>query len=236
MIRPAVVLFDLDRTLWDFEGNADKTFADLFAQYHLAERCHTSLEDFHSFYRQVNATLWEAYRNGTVSKEQLALQRFAIPLAHFGVEPCAQLAATLSDYYVHQGPKQTGLMPGARELLCYLKARHYELAIITNGFSEAQRPKMRTSGIDTFFSACFLSEEVGYMKPDIRFFQAVLSRLGLQPSECMVVGDDLRVDIEGAQRVGIPQIFYCPSSPTPPCTSIHPTYTVQHLLDIKNIL
>lgn len=168
---------------------------------------------FHAYYRIVNDQLWEAYRQGTITKEMLNLRRFTLPLEHFGMrEGVVQLSVQLGDFYVHEGPKQTGLMPGARHLLDYLAPKpHYTLCIITNGFSEAQIPKMHSSGIYHYFSYFFLSEELGAMKPHPAFFQEVLRRLGAHPEECIVIGDDYKVDIEGAARMGIPTIFYNPS-------------------------
>ena len=204
------LLFDLDRTLWDFEGNADITFGKMYSQFELERMTGVDCETFHTYYRIVNDQLWEAYRQGTITKEMLNLRRFTLPLEHFGMrEGVVQLSVKLGDFYVHEGPKQTGLMPGARHLLDYLSQKpEYTLCIITNGFSEAQIPKMHSSDIYRYFKHFFLSEELGAMKPHPAFFQEVLRRLGARPEACIVIGDDYKVDIEGAMRCGIPTIFY----------------------------
>jgi putative hydrolase of the HAD superfamily len=49
---------------------------------------------------------------------------------------------------------------------------------------------------------CFISSEVGYPKPDTRFFAAIESQLGLQPSDLLLVGDDWTNDILGARAAG----------------------------------
>jgi putative hydrolase of the HAD superfamily len=48
----------------------------------------------------------------------------------------------------------------------------------------------------------FISSEIGYPKPDQRFFRAVEDRLGLQPSQILLVGDDRVNDIIGGQSAG----------------------------------
>lgn len=204
------LLFDLDRTLWDFEGNADITFAKMYSQFALQELVGVDCATFHQQYRIVNDQLWEAYRNGSITKEMLNIRRFSIPLEYFGLrEGVIPLSLRLGDFYVHEGPKQKGLMPGARHLLDYLSQKSdYSLCIITNGFSEAQIPKMHSSDIYRYFNHFFLSEEVGYMKPNPRFFLATLERLGASPQDCVVIGDDYNVDIVGASHAGIPTIFY----------------------------
>ena len=236
------LLFDLDRTLWDFDGNAERTYHSMFDHFAIEQLCHVDFETFHERYRQINDMLWEAYRQGTVSKEQLSLRRFSLTFGAFGLDPespdIIHLSLKMADYYVHEGAKQTGLMPGARELLDLLDTQRdrFSLSVITNGFSEAQIPKMRTSHIDHYFSHFFLSEDLGFMKPDPRFFSAVLHRLNATPDHCLVIGDDYKVDIAGAMALGIPQVYYnIHNTPLPPASST-PTHVISHLLQLKDLL
>ena len=231
------LLFDLDRTLWDFDGNAAVTFQDMYARFGLKVLCHTDVDTFHRYYCQVNGVLWNGYRKGTVTKEELHVDRFRLPLEHFGLRHCERLAQELGDYYVQEGPKQTGLMPGTRELLEYLRNEgSWELGVVTNGFSEAQWPKMKTAGIYDYFRHFFLSEEIGFMKPDVRFFQVAQRQLQAKPEEVLVVGDDYFVDIVGARSAGMPQIYYNYLCQKLPQDAVLPTYEVRHLLEIKTIL
>ena len=46
MNRPAVLFFDLDRTLWDFERNSMETLKGLYADCGLAEKGEGGFEDF----------------------------------------------------------------------------------------------------------------------------------------------------------------------------------------------
>lgn len=236
------LLFDLDRTLWDFDGNALVTFQEMYALFELEQRCHVDFHTFHQFYFEVNDLLWEGYRNGTVSKEQLSINRFRLPLEHFGLRYCTPLAVQLSDYYVKEGPKQTGLMPGTRQLIEWLsryptaQSPRFQLGIVTNGFSEAQLPKMKTAGLYPYFQHFFLSEAIGYMKPDRRFFAAVQQALHAAPEEIMVVGDDFHVDIEGAQHAGMPQVYYNQSLRPLPKGAVPPTHEIHHLMEAQAIL
>ena len=203
------LLFDLDRTLWDFDGNANRTYRKMFDVFGLEALCGVDFETFHEKYREINDVLWDAYRNGTLTKELLSVRRFSLTLAAFGCDAesldIIRLSQRMGDYYVEEGTRQTGLMPGARELLEWLDTQRdrFSLAVITNGFSEAQLPKMKTAGIDKYFDYFFLSENLGYMKPDRRFFDAALSELGVPAEQCLVIGDDYKVDIEGAMKAGI---------------------------------
>ena len=186
--------------------------------------------------------LWEAYRNGTITKEMLSVRRFSYTLEAFGCDAndpkIIDLSCRMGEYYVVEGTRQKGLMPGARELLDWLDIRRdcYTLAVITNGFSEAQRPKMKFSDIDRYFDYFFLSEDLGYMKPDRRFFDAAIAKMGVKPEQCLVIGDDYKVDIEGAMNAGIPQVWYNLNGTVLPAGCPKPTYEIHHLLELKDVL
>lgn len=54
------------------------------------------------------------------------------------------------------------------------------------------------------------SELVGFNKPDPRFFQLALDRLGARPDQAIHVGDTVRADVRGAQAAGIRALHYDP--------------------------
>lgn len=231
------LLFDLDRTLWDFDGNAAVTFRKMYEHFALESILHTDYETFRSLYRTINEALWDAYRKGTITKEYLHVKRFSLTLEHFHTPPelTGRLAREMGDFYIAEGPKQKGLMPGCMDLLEHLKAKGcYHMSIITNGFGEAQMPKLRTSGLLPYFEHIFLSESIGINKPDHRFFEWVMESIKATKEDCLVIGDDYEVDILGAHNCGIDQIYYNPNGKRP--NADVPTYEVAHLGDIKAIL
>lgn len=236
------LLFDLDRTLWDFDGNADRTYRAMFEKFGLRGLCNVDYEVFHELYREINDSLWEAYRNGTLTKELLSVRRFSLTLAAFGCDSespeIIRLSQKMGDYYVEDGTRQTGLMSGAREVLewCGERRDQFVMAVITNGFSEAQLPKMKTAGIDKYFDYFFLSEDIGYMKPDRRFFDAAIAKMGAKPEQCLVIGDDYKVDILGAMNAGIPQVYYNLNGNPLPEGCAKPTYEIKDLRDLKDII
>ena len=227
------LLIDLDRTLWDFERNSLQTMREMFDKYELAKLYHTDFQTFLDTYHVSNYGLWQAYNNGTLTKEYLYVARFSLTLDHFGLSDTYALGKQLGDYYVFESPKKTALLPGTEELLPYLKEKGYRLSIVSNGFKEVQYEKMRTSGIYGYFDHVFLSEDIGYQKPDRRFFDWVLESLNAEPRQCMMIGDDITVDIAGARDAGIDQIF-CNFAGAKP--DFEPTHTVFELKSIMEIL
>ena len=200
------LLIDLDDTLWDFRRNSKIAMQEIYNDYEL-NQYYDSFESFYDIYMVKNHQLWEQYAKGEITKDYLSLERFLYPLRVVGNED-VELAKKLGKDFLYRTTMQTNLVDGAIETLEYLKAQGHILSIISNGFVEVQYTKLRRSGLIPYFANVFLSEEIGYQKPDIRFFQTVLDRLDASPSECLVIGDNFQTDIQGAQNANIRAVFY----------------------------
>ena len=226
------LLIDLDDTLWDFKANSKVVMQEIFNDYELI-KYYDSFESFHAIYMEKNHQLWEQYAKGEITKEYLSLERFLYPLRIAGVEN-EQLAKQLGEDFLHRTTMQTQLVEGAIELLDYLKNK-YTLSIVSNGFVEVQYIKLRRSGLLPYFTHIFLSEEIGYQKPDIRFFQAVLTKIDAKNTECLLIGDNLQTDIQGAKNANIDAILY-QKNDSSDANSSDIYHVVNSLLAIKNIL
>lgn len=225
------IFFDLDRTLWDFERNSRETLATLFKEVDLPAK---GIPDFMSFldtYHEVNLGLWEQYRDGHLPQSVLRPRRFDMSFQRFGLHDPV-LAAWFGEEYLKRSATRNDTFPGALELLLYLKP-HYHLHIITNGFADVQNAKLKQSGLSSFFSMVISSEEAGVHKPDPGIFRYALDKSQARASESIMIGDDLVVDIEGAQLAGIDQIWFNPSALE---ARFRPTYTVETLEEIREIL
>ncbi|MCR5049570.1 MAG: HAD-IA family hydrolase [Paludibacteraceae bacterium] len=99
------------------------------------------------------------------------------------------------------------LVSGAMEVVVTLHARGYRLFAASNSFGHLQRNRLQRAGLLAYLEDTYISMDIGYDKPDIRFFQEALHRCGLQPSEVLMVGDSMTTDILGAQAVGMDTCF-----------------------------
>ncbi len=202
------LFFDLDHTLWDFEQSAFHTFQLLFEKYQLNSRGVPALSQFIEVYTHQNLILWEAYRNGQLTKEVLSPLRFENTLQIFGIHD-RQLAVAIGDDYLYHSPRMVFLMQGAIELLDKLLPK-YTLHLITNGFEEVQFVKIIEAGLDKYFSTMTTSEEAGVKKPDIGIFNYALNKANAQANQSIMIGDNLEVDIIGAKQAGLDQVYYNP--------------------------
>lgn len=100
------------------------------------------------------------------------------------------------------------LVPEAKEMLDILRTKGYRLFAASNSFGHLQRRRLERAGILSYFEDTYISMDIGYDKPDIRFFQEALRRCGLQPSEVLMIGDSMTTDILGAQAAGIEALFF----------------------------
>ena len=225
------VFFDLDRTLWDFDAAAEVAFERIYDKYNLKSLGIPSAHEFHEVYHPLNEQLWVLYRENKITKDDLNRSRFLKPLEHYGIHDI-ELADHLSEDYMFYSPRIVRLVPGAMELLEYLKPK-YHLHQITNGFQEVQDTKLSLSGMKPFFETLTVSEEVGVKKPDPEFFFYALRKANAKSEESIVIGDEMAVDIDGARAAGIDQVFFNAKGDT---VEGERTFEVRSLLEIKGIL
>ena len=95
------------------------------------------------------------------------------------------------------------LDPRTRAFLVRLRRDGIRTAVVTNGTSAAQRPKLRNTGIDELVDAIMVSEEVGVAKPAPEIFQHALDAIEADPTHTLFVGDRPVADILGAKRFGM---------------------------------
>jgi len=100
------------------------------------------------------------------------------------------------------------LVPGARELLDTLRIQGYRLFAASNSFGHLQRSRLERAGILDYFEDTYISMDIGYDKPDIRFYQEALRRCGLSSSEVLMIGDSMTTDVMGAQAAGMDALYF----------------------------
>lgn len=225
------LFIDLDDTIYDFSGASKEAFRETYDLLHY-ERLFDSFEHYLSIYEPYNLELWRIYGEGKITKEELNRRRYSHPLESVGVFD-QKLAATFCREALSRIPTKNKVMPGAIELLEYLRPR-YRMFILSNGFTELQSRKMRTAGLDIYFNALILSEEIGVNKPNPELYEYALKKSNSKLEESIMIGDMFDTDIMGAANVGMEQIYYNPKGKQG--HSFKPTYEVAHLLEIKDIL
>jgi 5'-nucleotidase len=199
------VFFDLDDTLLDHRGaeraalsETCRAFGDLLVR-------HTETE-IHDLYHRGNVHLWREYAAGSIAKEHLKEERFALLLDAVGLD--RRSATQVSDHYLACYARHWSMPAGALEAFRSIADR-YPVGVITNGFSEIQQAKMdRFPEIRSRLGALVVSEEVGLMKPDPGIFRHAEAKIGIPANKLLYVGDSLHSDVEGALAAGWQAAWY----------------------------
>lgn len=228
------IYIDLDDTLWDTKGNAERTFRELYHafDYH---KYYSSFEDYYDVYMTKNTLLWQAYSSHKISKDELNRTRFSHPLIEAGVgnDEAVKMGQEFEETMYGVIAKQSGLCPFAKDLLEYL-APQYPLHILSNGWPGLQQKKMDSAGILNYFDKIVLSEDIGVPKPGKEIFHYALSATQCEPKDAIMIGDNWRADIVGAAQIGMDQIYYNPDFNQD--IEITPTYSVHDLREVMEIL
>ena len=225
------LFFDLDHTLWDFDTNSKHTLEELYHKLELQQKGVHDFALFHSNYLAHNEKLWERYRNGFIKVEELRLKRMSQTLLDFKIGS-PLLAEEMSTQFLDMLPMRTQVFPHTFEILDYLIKKGYLLHLITNGFEKTQHRKLKYSGLQKYFTEVITSEGSNSLKPHKEIFEYAMKRVNCCADECIMIGDSLEVDIQGAMNAGIDQVFV--NHLNIEC-NLQPTYIIHSLIEMENI-
>jgi 2-haloacid dehalogenase len=198
-----VIFLDLDGTVFDFTACSRNALEKACAACGLPYG-----GEILSAFRQIDDALWEEQRSGRLSVEEVFVRR----ALQFTGGVCGQKekAGAFRRSFQDNLAKEAEQVPHAGETLLCL-SRKYRICAASNGILSMQRERLRRAGLLPYFSEVFVSEEIGWDKPDERFFQECLRRIGKKPEEVLMVGDSLTADIAGAERCGLKTCWYNPA-------------------------
>ncbi len=100
-------------------------------------------------------------------------------------------------------------IPGAETALKIL-SENFSCAIATSACHSGtidMTKALKRVGADRYFHHFFSSKQLGYKKPDPRFFEAISTRLTIDPKKCIMIGDLYEKDIVGAKSAGMKTIL-----------------------------
>lgn len=228
--RYPVVLFDLDNTLSDFTSAQAAALPALLADHGV-----TDGHEFLPTFTRLAAPLWGQLEAGELTLETLNGERFRLFVEHTGLDLDP---AVLAPQYLAWLGRSGALWPGATDLLDQLHGQ-VVMGLVTNGYSEVQRPRLDKFELGHYFASVTVSSEIGHAKPSRAFFDVALGALGNpDPSTVLVVGDSLSSDIAGGEAAGCATCWFNPNGqPAPePSTSPRIDHVATSLDDVATIV
>jgi len=110
-----------------------------------------------------------------------------------------------------EGAKRSAPLPGAGDVLVWLKDNAYKVGIITRNSGRIVRPILENAGFP--FDALLAREDVPRVKPDPVHIEDMLALLGVGPRDAIMVGDHIW-DIACAKAAGLANIGITSGSST----------------------
>lgn len=101
---------------------------------------------------------------------------------------------------LHQAPIVP--MPEAGACLARLKAVGYQIAVCSNWGWDLDAD-FQSTGLAGYIDYFVPSARAGFRKPHARIYAAVLTGSAVSAENAVFVGDNIRADVQGPQRVGI---------------------------------
>lgn len=186
------IIFDIDNTLIDWKDEYWKSLKNVFDELKLP------------YSNEIRAKIQYAvdnYENGTniTYTEELMMEAIEKELGY-------KLPSNFFETWIHY----LGMcVPEKADdevvyTLQYLKQK-YDLVVLSNWFKKSQDERLKRLGLDKYFSATYMTENIP-MKPNKEAFEIAKGKYEF--SECVMVGDSLKTDVEGAINANMNVIFY----------------------------
>lgn len=180
-----IIAFDLDDTLYperEYVLSGFKAVSELVREQ-------LAIEDFYS---ELVKTFDEGERKRTFD---IALQRRKV---EYDLTQIQDLVACYRAHFPTIKPYDDVL-----PILQHLKEK-YHLALITDGYLQAQRNKVKALGIERFFEKIIYTDEYGkdYWKPSSFPFQLIMRHFSVMGNECAYIGDNVEKDFIAPNKLG----------------------------------
>ncbi len=215
------LLIDIDGTIIDTKEVERYALKKLFSKYALYYD-----EDILTKYSTINEKLWLEFEKGKIEKNKLRIKRFELLFNHMDIKADVQ---SFANEYFEIYSKTVIPFTNAVDTIIDLHNK-YNLHIISNGSTDVQYYKLNKLNITQYFKNIFLSEEIGYAKPNKLFFQKVYDTLKQKnKNKILVIGDSISADITGGKDFGFKTCYVGNNISSA-------EFSIKTLTDIKKIL
>ena len=220
------LFLDLDDTILDFRKAEyiaiGKTIGDFGVE---------PTDEVRKLYHEINKWHWEQLERGTLTREEVLVNRFGVLFEKLGKTVDAVACARAYEKNLSQGH---WFLPGAEEAVDAL-SKKYRLFLASNGTASVQKGRMTSANLYRFFETVFVSQEIGHNKPSKAYFDACFSTIsGFDKEKAMIVGDSLSSDIKGGINAGIKTVWVNPDHKD--CGDIKPDYEIEYLYQLEALL
>ena len=219
------LFLDLDDTILDFHRAERVALSKTLIHFGIDPTEHVL-----NRYHLINKSCWERLEKGELTRDQVLVERYRLLFLELGLACDPEAVTALYTEYLAIGH---WFMPGAEEAVKRLSGK-YRLFLASNGTASVQAGRMTSANLYRFFEKAFVSQEIGYNKPSLEYFQRCFAQIpDFDPEKAMMVGDSLTSDIQGGINAGIKTCWVNPDHKT---GHIQPDYEIESLSQLYDLL
>ncbi len=219
------IFLDIDDTIFDFSQCACGAFWEACAAVKI-----TAVEYTWQTFCRIDTALWDIQKAGRLTIAEVV--RFRARRFTEAVNAPEQ-AAAFQQAFQRALSVRTVFVPDANRVIRSLSSR-FPLYAASNGMQEMQLSRLKSAGLLSYFSDVFISDEIGFEKPDGRFFSECLHRIHFRPEEVLMVGDSLQSDIVGGAKSGL-KTCWLNMAKRPNPSGVIPDYEIRGLLELLTL-
>ena len=202
-MKYSTILIDIDDTLLDFQKSEEFAIRSTIKTLDIEPT-----DELVEKYKAINLKYWKMFERGEIEREALLVARFK--------EFCEIMDITNKDFSKLNETYFSILsgvpfeIDGAEQFLKRL-SETYNIYAVTNGVKRVQTKRLSLVNITKYLKKIYISEEIGFQKPSIEFFDYVLKDLNIEnKEEILIIGDSLTSDIQGGINSNIDTMWYNP--------------------------
>ena len=220
------IFLDIDDTVFNFKKCSEKALEKTFSKMELEYD-----ENIYDVFTDIDEALWAKQKRNEMSVAEVLDVRFVQLKEKIGLDYDSDQVRM---NFAHSLGQQYIMEPGIENMLERLSGL-YRIYAASNGVLAMQENRLQLSGLRKYFTDLFVSDDIGYQKPDINYFKECLNRSVLATSEVLMVGDSLDSDIAGANITGIESCWYNPYG-LENKSEVEADMEISHLNDLASIL
>ena len=233
---PRAILFDLDDTLIRAYAQPEEAWTRLLHVFAVELDAHdpAAIERVRAAVMEESRAFWSD--QAAAAKWRLDIGGARRLATRAGLRRLGRtdddLADRIADAFTELRRSEYRLYPDALATVDALRARGVKLALVTNGASVMQRPKIARFDLEHRFDHIQIEGEFGQGKPELAVYRHALERIGCEACDAWMVGDNYEWEVVAPQKLGICGIWYNPFDVEIPPHATRPTRVIKRLSEL----
>jgi len=194
------IFVDIDDTLYDYEYAHTNSIKYCYENFKKNNK-EINFKRFNQDYRNCRNLITLKFKNNGSSRSrilafQLLFESYGIKMAYIDAYKYENLYWKI--IYKFMKPNQRLI-----KALKSFKLQGIKVCAVSDMQMRIQVEKLKKLNLHNVIDCLVTSEEVGVEKPAKKIFRYALKKISAKPENTLMIGDNLKKDIEGAAAVGI---------------------------------